>query len=305
MKVSVFGAAGFVGRNMIDALIKENSEIVASDMREDVINGVQIHAANILEYDQVEKIVQDSDYVIHLAASPLPFSLKNPALNAQINVVGTLNIMDAAREYGIKKVVFSSASSIVGDVMRSPVDEGHPCTPKTPYGVAKYAIEHYLRVYNEIYNLNYIVFRFFNIYGPWQLPESGALIPMIYNKLKNTGTFDILGDGTQVRDYVYVGDIARFIVKGIQNDNVRNEILNMGTGAGSTIKEVIETAADILNISPKINYLPPRPGEISNFVADTTKMKRLFGSAPGTDLKTGLSQTYSWLDSYYQKNGSQ
>ena len=305
MKVSVFGASGFVGRNVIKELINENCEIIASDMREDEIDGVQIHPANILEYNQVEKIVHDSDYVIHLAASPLPFSLKNPAVNAHINVVGSLNIMDAAREYGIKKVVFSSASSIIGDVLRSPVDEAHPCSPKTPYGVAKFAIEHYLRVYNEIYNLNYIVFRFFNIYGPWQLPESGALIPMIYNKLKNTGSFDILGDGTQIRDYVYVGDIAEFILKGIQNDNVCNEILNMGTGSGSTIKEVIETAAEILKISPKINNMPPRPGEISNFVADTTKMKRLFGSAPTTDLKEGLTQTYSWLDSYYQKNGSQ
>lgn len=299
MKVSVFGASGFVGRNMIKALINENCEIVASDIREDVIEGIQIHPANILEYNQVERIVQDSDYIIHLAASSLPYSLKNPTINAQINIVGTLNIMDAAKEYGIKKMIFSSASSIVGDVNKSPVDEAHPCSPKTPYGVSKYAIENYLRVYNDIFNLNYIVFRFFNIYGPWQLPDSGALIPMIYNKLKNTGTFDILGDGTQVRDYVYVGDIADFIIKGIKSENINNEIFNMGTGTGTTIKRVIETAADILNISPKINYLPPRPGEIGNFVADTTKMRRLFGSAPGTNLKTGLSQTYKWLDSYY------
>lgn len=301
MKVSVFGASGFVGRNMIKALVNENIETVASDIKEDSIEGVHVYPANILEYDQVKKIVHDSDYIIHLAASPLPLSLKNPTDNARINIIGTLNIMDAARECGVKKVIFSSASSIVGDVLRNPVDETHPCTPKTPYGVAKYAIEHYLRVYKEIFGLDYLVFRFFNIYGPWQLPESGALIPMIYNKLKNTGSFDILGDGTQVRDYVYVGDIADFIIKGIKNEQIKNEILNMGTGSGGTIKEVIETAAGILNITPTINYKPPRPGEISNFVADTTKMKQLFGSAPSTDLKKGLSKTYTWLDSYYQK----
>ena len=179
MKIAIFGALGFVGRNVIEALQAENFEIVASDIKETAIEGINFVRADLLNYDEVAKVVKDCKVVIHLAASPLPVSLEKPKMNARINIEGTLNIMDAAREHGISKILFSSASSLVGKVKYNPVDENHPCNPKTPYAVAKYACEHYLRIYQELYWLNYLIFRFFNIYGPWQYPESGGLIPMV------------------------------------------------------------------------------------------------------------------------------
>jgi UDP-glucose 4-epimerase len=294
MKIAIFGALGFVGRNVIEALQAENFEIVASDIKEIDVEGVDFVKADLLNYDEVSKVVKGSDVVIHLAASPLPASLEKPKMNARINIEGTLNIMDAAKEEGVDKIIFSSASSLVGEVKYNPVDEEHPCKPKTPYAVAKYACEHYLRVYQELYGLNYLIFRFFNIYGPWQYPESGALIPMVHKKLTTEGSFNVFGAGTQTRDFVYVGDVAEFYLKAIKG-NVKNEIVNLGTGKGATIKEVVEIAGGALGIEPEINYLPPRGGEIDNFVADIKKLKKLFGGVPETDLKDGFGLTFEWL----------
>ena len=294
MKIAIFGASGFVGKNVVEALKEADVEMVASDIKEMDIGGVDFVKADLLNYDEVTKVVKGSDVVIHLAASPLPVSLEKPRINARINIEGTLNIMDAAREQGIDKIIFSSASSLVGEVKYNPVDEEHPCNPKTPYAVAKYACEHYLRVYQELYGLNYLIFRFFNIYGPWQYPESGALIPMVYKKLTTEGSFNVFGAGLQTRDFVYVGDVAEFYLKAIKKE-VKNEIVNLGTGKGAAIKEIVELAGEILEIEPKINYLPQRGGEIDNFFADVTKLQRIFGSIPDTKIEEGLRKTFEWL----------
>ena len=296
MKVAVFGASGFVGVNVIRAFQQEGIEVLASDIRESPNINAEFLSADLLDYEQVAKVVKGSDIVVHLAASPLPVSIEKPRLNARINIEGSLNIMDAARENGVQKVIFSSASSLIGEVKYNPVDEVHSATPKTPYGVAKYATENYLRVYQELYGLNYLVFRFYNIYGPWQYPESGALIPMVYRKLKEEGSFNVFGDGSQVRDFIYVGDLADFYVRAVLSDT-KNEVVNLGTGQGTTIKEVVEVAGEVLGIEPVINYLPQRPGEIDNFVADTSKLRRLFSAVPDTPLDEGLQQTFSWLSS--------
>ena len=118
---------------------------------------------------------------------------------------------------------------------------------------------------------------------------------MVYNKLKKEGSFTVFGDGSQTRDFIYVKDIAKFFVKAMQN-NVKNEILNMGTGKATTIKDIVEMSGKLLKINPKINYLPPRAGEIDNFVADMTKLKHLFGAIPDTKLEIGLEKTFWWLD---------
>jgi UDP-glucose 4-epimerase len=295
MKVAVFGASGFVGINVVKALSEAGIEVVASDLKEMKFDTAEFVKADLLDYTQVADVVKDCNRIIDLAASPLPVSLEKPLLNAKINIEGTLNIMDAAREFNCEKIIFSSASSLVGEVKYNPVDEIHPCVPKTPYAVAKYAIEHYLRVYQELYKLDYLVFRFFNVYGPWQYPESKAVIPSVYNRLKTDGSFNVFGDGNQTRDFIYVGDIANFFVKAVQND-VKNEIINMGTGKATTIKEIVEIAGEFLKIQPQINYMPARLGEIDNFVADMRKLKQRFGDVPSTTIKCGVQHTFEWLD---------
>ncbi|OPX75194.1 MAG: UDP-galactose-4-epimerase [Methanoregulaceae archaeon PtaU1.Bin059] len=294
MKVGIFGASGFVGRNIIKKLQANNIDLIASDIQNLDIKGVEFVKADLLNPLDVSNIVKDVDVIIHLAAHPLPASIEHPKMNAKINIEGTLNILDAAKEYGIDNVIFSSASSIVGKVDYSPVDEDHPCFPKTPYGVAKLSIEHYLRVYQELYNLNYLTFRFFNLYGPEQHPASGALIPMVFKKLKEDGSFNVFGDGNQMRDFIYVEDIAEIYYRALHHD-IRNQVVNLGTGKGSTIKDIIEKAGKILNVSPTINYLPARPGEIDNFVADIKKFQKIFQGFSFTPIDEGLRKTFEWL----------
>jgi len=295
MRVLVLGAAGFVGRNIINALQQADIDFIASD----VVNSpfgedVDYMRIDITDRETVFDAMENVDYVFHLSAHPLPASIKDPATDAKINILGSLNVMEAAKEKGVKKIIFSSASSIMGDVIQNPVSEEHPCKPKTPYAVAKLCVEQYLRVYQELYGLNYVVFRFFNVYGPYQYPESGALIPVVMSRIIRGEEVFIFGDGSIARDFIYVGDIAEFYIKSIQK-NIKNEIFNMGTGRLTTIKKIIELIAETVGKEPKIIYKPARPGEITNFSADVSKLEKFFGKVPSTSLEEGLKKTYEWF----------
>lgn len=301
MIVVIFGAAGFIGRNVVNKLREKNVELIATDIAENPFKkNVNCVRADILDSESVREVVGKADVVMHLAASPLLTSMERPQLNMKINIEGTLNILEASRNFNIDKVIFSSASSIVGDVKYTPVDEEHPCVPKTPYAVAKKTCEDYLRVYKDIFDLDYLIFRFFNVYGPWQYPESGALIPKIYVHLSQGKAFNIYGDGTATRDYVYVEDVADFCYEALRKD-VRNEIVNLGTGKATSIIKLVDLASEILGVEPKLVYKTARAGEISNFVADTTKLERLFGRKPSTPLRDGLKHTFKWLESVSER----
>lgn len=296
MKILVFGAAGFVGRNLIERLTDEQQDdIIVSDSVDNPFGDRVIYSrVDILDRDRISEIVKGSDVIVHLAASPLVASLEDPFRNMRINIEGTLNILDAARKCDVKKIVYSSASSVVGTPKYNPVDEEHPCTPKTPYAVTKKTCEDYLRVYNEVYGLRYLVFRFFNVYGPWQAPKSGALIPNLYKTLTENKEFQVFGDGSSTRDFIYVGDLVEYCNVAIKN-HAQNMILNMGTGRGTSIVQLIELGSAILGVKPRIVYKPSRPGEIGNFVANTKKLNEALGSKQFTNLTDGLKKTFAWL----------
>ncbi len=298
MKVLLFGSAGFVGRNMVHKLQDESAEFIATDMMKSPFgNEVNYSMVDILNYDDVKKVVDDVDVILHLAASPLLASIKDPRLNMKINVEGTLNILDAARDSGVNKIVFSSASSVVGEVRFNPVTEDHPCFPKTPYAAAKKACEDYLRLYYDLFGLNYMIFRFFNVYGPWQYPVSGALIPLIYEKLTSKAPVTIYGDGSAARDFIHINDVADFIIESVRRD-VKNELVNMGTGKPTSIMDLVKLSSEILNTKAILDYKPKRPGEIDNFVADTGKLESIFARKPNISIEDGLGNIFSWLDKH-------
>lgn len=296
MRTVVFGAAGFVGRHVVDALARAGHDVLACDTAPDPFAGrVAYRRVDVLERDAVHAAAQGAEGVVHLAAHPLGPSVTEPLLNARVNIDGSLAILDAARAAGAKKVLFASASSLVGEVRESPVTEDHPATPKTPYGVAKLAVEHYLRVYQELYGLPYLAFRFFNVYGPGQLPASRALVPVVHERLSQGKPVTVFGDGSSVRDYIYVGDVAAYFAEALRPQGPANAVVNMGTGAGATVLDIVRVGAKALGVEPKLDHQPPRPGEIANFVADTTRLRRLFGHAPPTALENGLARTFAWL----------
>jgi len=297
MTVLITGSAGFVGRNLVKVMKDRNIELLATDIINSPFDDVEYVKLDITNREDVFKVFKDYgiSFVFHLAAHPLSASIKEPVRNAMINIIGSLNIMDASREFGVEKIIFSSASSIVGEVMKNPVSEDHPCKPKTPYGVAKFCVEHYLRVYQELYGLDYVIFRFFNVYGPYQYPSSGALIPVVMERIIKGQEVVIYGDGSTARDFIYVEDIADFYVETMRQRNIKNEVFNMGTGKLTTVKEVVELIAKVVGKEPKIVYRPKKPGEIMNFSADVTKLKDFFGKVPKTTLEEGLRKTYEWF----------
>lgn len=293
MRVVITGAAGFVGRNLLESLKPSEFDIVPCDIVDYRDTPIPIIKLDITDAETVKEVIKDSDIIIHLAAHQLASSFSEVLQNARINIIGTLNLLEAARQYDLKKFIFASASSIIGVVRYNPVDEKHQCTPKTPYGVAKLTSEHYLRIYQENYGLDYLIFRFFNIYGPHQ---TTGLIPTIYKRLISNSPIDVYGNGDQVRDYVYIEDVIPIFHKSITR-NIKNSIVNIGTGIGTTVLEIINMAAEILTVKPQLNFKPAREGEIDNFVANVDLLQTLFGSVPSTPPKDGLEKTFDWLSS--------
>ena len=290
LKVLIIGSEGFVGYNLVNGL-SEKFQILTSDIGEK--NGLDNYTqCDITNYEQVVKTVKGVDVVINLATHSLVSSLGEETRNAEVNIIGLLNILHACRENNIKKIIFTSASSLIGEPESFEVSENHPTKPKTAYGITKLASEHYLRLFQELYKINFVVFRFFNIYGPHQ---KNGLIPSLYKKISSNEPVTIFGDGKQLRDFVYIKDILPFFENAISNDFANNSIYNIGTGIGTTIFDIITQMYEILDIKLEIQREPVCKGEIGNFIADTRKLEKIFGEKPNTPIKDGLKQTLSWL----------
>jgi len=292
LKILILGSEGFVGHNLISGL-SETNEIFSADLIEKSLHP-NYSQLDITNYENVEKIVKNVDVVINLAAHSLVSSIEGPRKNAEINIIGLLNILESCKNNGIKKIIFTSASSLVGEPQNLKVSETHLAKPKTAYGITKLASEHYLRLYHELNGLEYVIFRFFNIYGPFQ---KNGLIPTLYKKIVNNEPLTVFGKGDQIRDYVFIEDVVQYFAKACSTNNM-NSIFNMGTGQGTTILEIINIMSDILNVKPQIDFQPPRSGEIGNFVSDTTLLQSTFGTIPNTPVREGLKKTIEWLSNH-------
>lgn len=290
MKVLIIGSEGFVGNNLVNGLSSKH-EVFCADLIPNSIHD-NYSQFDITDLSSVEKIVNNVDVVIDLAAHSLVSSLDGTIENAKVNILGLLNVLESCRKNNIKKIIFTSASSLVGIPNSDKVSENHSAFPKTAYGITKLASEHYLRLYHELYEINYIVFRFFNIYGPHQ---KNGLIPTLCNRINNDEPLTVFGKGDQIRDYVFIEDVISFFDEAISSSKGDNEIFNMGTGKGTTIKEIIEILSKTLETKPKIEYKSERPGEIGNFVADTSKLHTKFEKTPSTSVDLGIQKTVEWL----------
>lgn len=293
MKIAIFGSAGFVGKNLLDAFTKKNIDLVSVDIVELNLPGVTHYAIDIQNKQDISKITAGCDLIINLAAHPLSKSFAEIKANLEVNVLGLVNILEAARNSNVKKIIFTSASSLIGSAVEGRVKESDCPNPKTPYGIAKLASEHLLRIYQENYGIDFTIFRFFNIYGPYQ--KGPALIPNVYSSIKSNQLIEVYGNGSQIRDYVFVPDIVEFFIQSMRSNAGRNKVINMGRGIGNSVIDVIEIASKILEIKPSIKFNEARKGEISNFVADTTLLKSEFGRVPQTTLRDGMIQTFAWL----------
>jgi UDP-glucose 4-epimerase len=286
----ILGSEGFVGHNLVQGL-RRSHEIRCADLVEKSSHE-NYTRFDITDSSSVQKTVRDADVVIDLVAHALTSSLEDVITNARVNIFGLLNVLEACKVNEVKKIIFTSASSMVGVPQTYNVSENHPTNPKTAYGITKLASEHYLRLYSEMFGLTHVIFRFFNIYGPFQ---KNGLIPSIYQRAAGNQPVTIFGKGDQVRDYVFIEDLIPFFEKASATNVADNGTYNLGTGRGSTIIQVVDAISEILVKNIAKDYRPERPGEIGNFVAETSRLSSTFGDVPKTRLEDGLKITLDWL----------
>jgi len=290
-KVIVTGGAGFIGSNLTDELIAKGFEVHVLDnlsggKREQVNPQAIFHEMDITDYEAIKPLFVGIDYVFHLAALPrVQFSIEYPLATNEANVVGTLNVLLASKEAGVKKVIYSASSSAYGDQPVMPLVETMSAHPKSPYGLQKYIGEMYCRVFSQVYNLPTVCLRYFNVYGPHQNDEGAyALVIAKFLKQKKAGEkLTIIGDGSQTRDFTSVHDVVQANILAMEKEVSGGEVFNIGAGRNFSIKTVAEL------IGGEIEYLPARL-EPHDTLADNTKAREILSWIPAVKLEDGIAE---------------
>ncbi|KKS76811.1 MAG: UDP-glucose 4-epimerase [Parcubacteria group bacterium GW2011_GWA1_43_21] len=290
-KVIVTGGAGFIGSNLTDELIAKGFEVHVLDnlsggKREQVNPQAIFHEMDITDYEAIKPLFVGIDYVFHLAALPrVQFSIEYPLATNEANVVGTLDVLLASKEAGVKKVIYSASSSAYGDQPVMPLVETMSAHPKSPYGLQKYIGEMYCRVFSQVYNLPTVCLRYFNVYGPHQNDEGAyALVIAKFLKQKKAGEkLTIIGDGSQTRDFTSVHDVVQANILAMEKEVSGGEVFNIGAGRNFSIKTVAEL------IGGEIEYLPARL-EPHDTLADNTKAREILSWIPAVKLEDGIAE---------------
>ena len=304
MRILVTGGAGFIGSHTVDALVAAGAHEVAvidnlSAGKRDQINpGARFYEVDIRDADAVGRIAASErpEVMVHLAAQmDVRRSVADPAFDAQVNLVGFLNLMEAARPHGLRRVVFSSTGgAIYGEQDTFPADEGHPCRPVSPYGVAKFSTESYLFFYRAQYGIEYAAMRYANVYGPRQDPHGEAGVVAIFcGRLLENNIVTIFGDGDQTRDYVYVADVVRANVAAVAA--ATSGPINIGTGVETSVNRLYGILAAVAGSDRPAAYAPARPGEQRRSVIAATRAERELGWRPQVALEDGLRLTYRFF----------
>jgi UDP-glucose 4-epimerase len=300
VRAIVTGGAGFIGSNVVDALLARGDEVhvlddLSSGKRENVSDGVRLHQADIrLDAPSVFEELRP-DVCFHLAAQiDVRVSVERPELDADVNVVGTLHVLEAARAHGTKLVFSSTGGAIYGEC-DGPAPEDHPRAPLAPYGVSKLAAEEYIAMYNRLYGSSHVALRYGNVYGPRQDPHGEAGVVAIFmNALRDGNTPRIYGGGAQTRDYVFVGDVVAATLAAAGHDG---GVFNVGTGTETSVVELYERIQHVSGIEREPQNAGPRPGELQRSVLDPSLAARDLGWKPERSLDEGLRATWTWISS--------
>lgn len=312
-KVLVTGGAGFIGSNVVDGYLREGWQVVVVDnlssgKRENLNKEAKFYQIDITDKELAEIFAREKfDLVNHHAAQiDVRVSVKKPLFDAQVNILGTLNLLENCRRYKVNNFIsVSSGGVIYGEPENLPVNEYYPKNPLSPYGVAKHTIEHYLYYYRETFALNYLSLRYANVYGPRQDPYGeGGVIAIFTGKMLARQKPTIFGDGEQLRDYTHVGgvvDVNMLASQRIEELNKRkisspdDLAYNVGTEKGSSVNLLCKLLAEITNFQEEPIYAPERKGEIRKTYLDTSKAKKELGWQAKLELKEGLEKTVSWF----------
>jgi UDP-glucose 4-epimerase len=300
MRAIVTGGAGFIGSHVVETLVAGGDEVhVLDDLskgtRERVVDGATLHVADIRDPDATFDAVRP-EAVFHLAAqADVRTSVERPDYDADVNVVGTARILEAARRHEAKIVFASTGGAIYGEC-DGPASESAPRQPLAPYGTSKLCGEEYLATWNRLYGTHHVSLRFGNVYGPRQEPHGEAGVVSIFmGLLRDGGVPTIFGDGSQTRDYVFVRDVVRAMLAAHAHD--AGGVYNVGTGAETSVLELYEAIRQASGIDRAVEHAPARLGELQRSVLDASLAGRDLGWRPEVDLAGGLAETWSWVNS--------
>ena len=301
MRAVVTGGAGFIGSHVVDALVARGDEVhVLDDLsrgkRENVPAEARVHEGDIRV--DTGRVFDEArpELCFHLAAqADVRVSVERPDFDADVNVVGTLQVLEAARRHGTK-IVFSSTGGAIYGECDGPADEDHAREPLAPYGVSKLSGEEYLAAYNRLYGTSHVSLRFGNVYGPRQDPkgEAGVVAIFMNRLLREGGTPKIFGDGTQTRDYVYVGDVVAASLAAAEHGG---GVLNVGSGVETSVLDLYERIQRVAGVTRDAELAEARPGELQRSVLDPSRARTALGWAPQHSLDEGLAETWAWISS--------
>ena len=298
MRALVTGGAGFIGSNLVDALIERGDSVdvvdnLSSGKRENVSERARLHELDIREPLNDLFAELKPDVCFHLAAqADVRVSVERPDFDAEVNVIGTLHVLEAARATG-SRVVFSSTGGAIYGECDVPADESSERRPLAPYGTAKLAAEEYLLTYTRLYGMSNVVLRFGNVFGPRQDPHGEAGVVAIFlGRLRDGGICKIFGDGEQERDYVYVGDVVQALLAAAA---VEGGIFNVGMGRAVSVLELYELCRKVAGSDLAPEHAPARSGELQRSVLDVGKAADELGWRPETSLEDGLRRTWDWI----------
>lgn len=308
MRYVVTGGAGFIGSHTVDELVRRGHDVAVLDNLSTgkaanlahVSSRIRLLEASITDSGAVREACRGADRVIHLAAqTSVPRSVKDPIETNLVNVTGTLNVLLAARDAGVKRVVFASSCAVYGQTRVFPIREDAPLAPVSPYGISKQVGEAYGRVFQELYGLEFVALRYFNVFGPRQdpgSPYSGVL--SIFNEALLSGKpLTVYGDGQQSRDFVYVGNVVEAILLAAEAERAPGHIFNIGTGVRSTLNQTLALLGKISGRSAAANHAPAREGDIRDSQADISLATEILGYRPRVSFEEGLKQTWEWFRS--------
>jgi nucleoside-diphosphate-sugar epimerase len=305
----VTGGAGFIGSHIVDRLVHENYDVrvldnfstgslenIAQHSREDV----HLIKGDVRDLSKVKLVMKDVDVVFHQAALASPvLSTKDPRLTEDINVKGTLNLLEASAHIGVKRFIFASSAAVYGTTSYVKMNEEMTTRPTTPYGISKLAAECYVRLFNELYGIKTVSLRYFNVYGPRQRFDNNSfystVIPIFISRLSRELPPTVYGDGEQTRDFVYVEDIAQANMLALECNQVAGEVFNIGSGKRVTVNRVSRILKEFVNKEYLNNsYLSPRPTDVRHGYADISKAKKALGYRPRFSVREGLKKCLEW-----------
>ena len=300
-KALITGGAGFIGSNIVELLLAEGHDVVVLDdlssgYKENLFRETEFVAGDVSTAEKALSAARGCDVIFHLAASVgNTRSIDDPVRDSEVNVIGTLRVLEAARIYGIKRVVASSSAGIFGELKTLPISEDHPQDPDSPYGTSKLAAEKICLVYNKLYGMKNVCLRYFNVYGKRQRFDAyGNVIPIFAERMLRHQPVTIFGDGEQTRDFVHVSDVARANYFAALSPEATGPF-NLGSASRISINGLAEMMAGIIGVDVGIVHGPPRPGDVRDSLAAIDRARVAFGFKPSVELEEGLRSYIEWL----------